>query len=219
MKLIRNAYWVIEKGANVFGFFTGVVSIIVWIWALVYPGQAISVLESYQARFTAVEESVARIEDNTETLIEETDRIGDNTDLLVAALPRGVRLTEVYHVQDCPNARGNPAKASLSLENADATPVAQATLVALNADGTEMLREEGLFLNAEGFAQFDIPGTARPDRICLTTGEGDDLQAAEYSIVTWRKTIDNCAENPNFGFLWHEAGFVAVPPEDMTLCR
>lgn len=215
MNLLQKTFWVVEKGAAIFGFVSGLTA----IWALIYPGQAISMLQSYQARFVAAEESLARTEENTEIIIEETGRIGANTDLLVAALPRGVRLTELYQVQDCPNARGNPAKVTLSVENADANPVAQATLIALDTDGTELLREENLFLNADGFAQFDIPGLIRPDRICLTAGEGAALQAAEYSVVTWRKTNDNCAENPNFGFLSHEAGFAAVPPEALTLCR
>ncbi|MEP3053508.1 MULTISPECIES: hypothetical protein [Rhodobacterales] len=41
------SYQVIEKGTNIFGF----LSALIWIWALVFPAKAVSVLESYEARF------------------------------------------------------------------------------------------------------------------------------------------------------------------------
>lgn len=222
MNLLKKAYWVVEKGANIFGFFSALVA----IWALIFPGQAISVLEGYQARFTAAEEGLKRIEDNTEAIIDttdaiavETNRIGGNTDLLVAALPQGVRLVESYQVQDCPQASGNPDAVTMHFENAASDPVVDGVLTALDDSGAVLYQESAVFMNAGGDLGVEISGAIRPARVCLTTEASGTLKTVEYRFVNWRKTEDSCAENPNYGFIWHTGGFVQVPPDALTLCR
>jgi hypothetical protein len=222
LNLIKRIYWVVEKGANVFGF----VSALIAIWTLVYPGRAISVLEDYQARFAAAEESLDRIEGNTEAILDsnaaierETSRIGEDTEQLVAALPQGVRLEEVYQQQNCPAGSGFPDTVSLVFSNGDPNPVSDGMITILDNSGAVMMREDGVFMNAQGALMLDISGATRPARVCLTTGHEENMKAVEYRVVHWRETNNNCDENPRFGFVAHSGGFSQVPVEEMTLCR
>lgn len=210
------SYKVIEKGANIFGF----LSALVWIWALVFPGKAVSVLEGYEARFAGVEQSIAQVEDNTEALLEDTASIQDDTRALVAALPKGFVLDGPYHQQDCPQASGNPAEFTMWLYNQEQDPIQNATLTILDANGAILLQDRQMFINAQGEYPVKIPGINPPDRICVQSIAADGgRMASEYRVTNWRKTEDMCAESPNYGFIAHQGGVAPVSAADATQCQ
>ncbi|MER3352913.1 MAG: hypothetical protein RLQ73_03010, partial [Hoeflea sp. D1-CHI-28] len=64
--MIKTVYKYVDWGATIFGFLSG----LVWIWALVYPGQAVDVLEGYANRFADVEASVKRTEEKVDDFSE-----------------------------------------------------------------------------------------------------------------------------------------------------
>ena len=236
--MLGKAWTVIEKGSTILGFVSG----IVWVWALVYPGKAVEVLEDYQARFSAAEESLARIEETgqataetaarieeqttalgdtaqqTQGIVEETKR---DTERLVRALPEGITLSEVYRTEwGCSQTVHPDDGTDIIIENNEADLLENAFVTVLGSDGETLFEERETFFNAESGFSTKLKGRSEPARICIgAASENGDLFVAEYRVVGWRLTSDNCADNPNYGVRMFQSGIQRVPPDDMTFCE
>ncbi|SPH19444.1 hypothetical protein ASD8599_00168 [Ascidiaceihabitans donghaensis] len=210
------SYKVIEKGANIFGF----LSALIWIWALVFPGKAVSVLESYEARFSGVEQSIAQVEDNTNALLRQTDGIKDDTAALVAALPSGISMSGLVQNQNCPGSNSVTDGFSLWLNNEGRQVIPQLTLTAFTERGTVLYQDTQLFINAEDTTAVDIPGTVRPVHICLNAidAQGQDRMSG-FTIMRWRKTHDSCVANGRYGYVSHDGNALPIAEAATALCQ
>lgn len=210
-------WFVLERFSVVFGVLSG----IVWVWALIYPGRAVEAVENYQDWMEQTGERLDDIKGDTEEVLDITKKTKEDTKRLVKALPKGILLDGVLMKETGCSAAPHPEdELSIYIVNQEERLLKNAFVKVLDESGATIFEEKGTFFNALSVYSLDIQSRVRLARLCFGAKDDDgQLLAVEYEVIGWRKSFDNCAQNPNYGFRMFEPALSEVAVKDLTLCE
>jgi hypothetical protein len=160
--MIGKMFKYIEAASSVLGLASGAV----WVWALVYPGQAVDALESYAQRFNSVEDTVTRTE--------------GKVDDFAAVYLSGLNIAELSVQEACPE---TDAISEIWLNIQNQSPEFQNLDFSLiGADRSVLYQKKPIFVNANAwnFSQEPFAG-GMPAYVCIRNVETG--AALSYEVV------------------------------------
>lgn len=198
---MQKAVRVVEVSSAIFG----VISFFVWVWALIFPGEAVEALKRYEARFSAAEETWSRVEADTKQLVD--------------ALPKGVVITELFSSAGCDAVPNSDDSVSIILENREAVMLNDFSIRVVGEAGSLLHSETGGLMSPGSQRFLDLKGRNRPSAICISySGVSRKAVRMEYRVEAWSVMSDTCRNNPEYGFQMHTAAFRRLNPKETTGC-
>lgn len=194
---------------------SGMVSLVAGGLALIWPGKARDVFEAYLDRFALVEQDVAEVRAAMGEVQVATGRIEADTGLLVAALPQGVALVELFRQQACPGSE-SASSTFLMLENTTNRWVRGVNVEVLSAYGVRILSRAAQDVAPMSAITQEWQGDEVAAVICISALTGDGILAKEGIRVTgWDRTGETCVQQGRYaGMEFFAPRLSEIYPED-----